>query len=93
MHSDDLGSHDLRAGDIVTVTSNHGETRALIAADDTMRRGVVSMTHGWGRVGIDDPLVGGSSTSLLICSDRDVEHINGMPRMSGIPVTIRRCIR
>jgi hypothetical protein len=59
----------------------------VVASDPTVRAGVVSMTHGWG--GLPDETVyerDGSNTGLLISTDRNLEPINAMPRMSAIPV-------
>src|SRR3546814_20602724 len=48
------------------------------------------MSHGFGGLPEDgDYLTNGASANLLISTERDRQAINGMPRMSGIPVNIR----
>jgi hypothetical protein len=37
------------SGDDVTVRNRHGEVDAMLIYDDTLRPGVVAMTHGWGQ--------------------------------------------
>jgi len=62
---------------------------AIVQSDATVRRGVVSMSHGFG--GMPGESVyerDGSSTGALISTDRDLDPINAMPRMSAIPVRI-----
>ncbi|MCO2075293.1 hypothetical protein IPC264_23715 [Pseudomonas aeruginosa] len=53
---------------------------------------VVSMAHAWGGLPGEnaDPATRGASTNMLISTDRDVEPINAMPRMSATPVNIRK---
>ena len=91
VHPDDLVALGLRAGSVVRLESDHGSVDAMIAADASVRRGVVSMTHCWGWLpGEDpDPADGGANPSRLISTTSDVESINRMPRMSAIPVDIR----
>jgi anaerobic selenocysteine-containing dehydrogenase len=92
MNPDDLTAAGIQPGDCVDVVSDHGRITAIAEEDTTLRRGVVSMAHGWGWL----PEEGkgyeafGSSTNLLISSDRDLEPINSMPRMSAIPVNVVR---
>ena len=48
------------------------------------------MTHGWGGLPDEtDYSRDGSNTGLLISTDRNLETINAMPRMSAVPVNIR----
>lgn len=37
-----------------------------------------------------DPSSHGSSTNMLITTDRNVDPLNSMPRMSAIPVNVTR---
>jgi anaerobic selenocysteine-containing dehydrogenase len=87
----------IASGDRIEITSDSGRITAVAAADETVRPGVLSLSHAWG-VLPDDPnneRGGGemACVSLLIDSSRDVEAINAMPRMSGIPVNIQRLDR
>src|SRR3546814_15738038 len=62
----------------------------VCSSDLTVRRGVISMSHGFGGLPEDgDYRVNGSVTNQLISLDRDCQTINAMPRMSGIPVNFR----
>ncbi|MFX8339374.1 hypothetical protein ABTL37_19375, partial [Acinetobacter baumannii] len=59
------------------------------AAEPDLRRGVVSMSHGWGS--LPDETVyerDGANTGLLISTDRELDPINAMPRMTAIPVRL-----
>ncbi len=49
MHPDDARCRDLVEGDDVTVRNRHGEVDAMLIYDDTLRLGVVAMTHGLGQ--------------------------------------------
>jgi anaerobic selenocysteine-containing dehydrogenase len=89
LHPEDLIALGLSSGDHVTLTSDAGSIPAIVAADPTVRRGVVSMSHGFGGMpGASDYAETGSSTGVLISTDRDLDPINAMPRMSAIPVNI-----
>ena len=47
------------------------------------------MSHGWGTLpGETVYEQDGSNTGLLISTDRDLDPINAMPRMSAIPVRL-----
>src|SRR3546814_9218878 len=77
-------------GDWIEIASDNGTIDAMVEADETIRPGVVSMSHGFGGLPEDgDYLTNGASANLLISTERDRQAINGMPRMSGIPVNIR----
>jgi anaerobic selenocysteine-containing dehydrogenase len=91
LHPAELKARGLATGDRVEIASDHGAIPAVVKSDATLRNGVVSMTHGWGGLpGENSYEEEGSSTSLLVSAARDCEKINAMPRMSAIPVNVRR---
>ncbi len=91
MHPDDFNTLGLADGDEIEIISPHGSIPAIAAMDETLRSGVVSMSHGWG--GLPDEQAAyatvGSSTNLLT-SSAERDRINAMPTMSAIPVRIVR---
>lgn len=88
MHPDELQALGLVAGDRVEIASEHGCIVTFAAPDTAVRSGVVSIAHCWGGLpGEESP---GANTNLLIACDKHVEPINAMPRMSAVPVTVRR---
>jgi len=92
MHPDDVAGLGLEEGALVRMTSAQGSIPAHIECDDSLRPGVVTMTHGWGALPGDKRgyQVVGSSTNRLTSADTDIETINSMARMTGIPVRIER---
>jgi anaerobic selenocysteine-containing dehydrogenase len=92
---DDLAAHGLAAGDWIEITSDAGRIEAVAAEDPQLRPGVVSISHGFGGLPDADGATGdylseGVSINQLISTDRHLEPINAMPRMTAIPVHIRR---
>ena len=58
-----------------------------------MRRGVVSITHGFGRLPADQDAdvtneSVGANVNMLLSRTVDLQSISAMPRMSAVPVTI-----
>ena len=91
VNSADLDAQGLQSGDSVEIVSAHGRIAAIVEADNSVRPGVVSMTHGWGDGPVDettDSEQWGSSTSFLVSADADLETINSMARLTAIPVNI-----
>jgi len=90
LHPQDLAALDLATGDRVRIISDHGEIPGIVSSDDNLRRGTVSMAHGWGGLPDDQSAYEdvGAYTGLLISTDRDLEPINAMPRQSAIPVRV-----
>jgi anaerobic selenocysteine-containing dehydrogenase len=90
LHPDDLQTLGLAEGARVRLQGEAGAIDAIVQADATLRRGVVAMSHGWG--GLPNDTDGyeavGASTTRLVARDRHVESINGMPRLTAIPVAI-----
>jgi len=91
LNPDDLAELGLVNGDHVMITSDHDSIEAIVESDPAVRRGVVSMAVAWGGLPGEapDPARKGSSTNMLISTDRDVDPVNAMPRMSAIPVKLR----
>lgn len=86
----DMAALKLEEGDWVEIRSDQGAIRARVAADSGVRAGVVSMSHCFGYLpGNEDYDTHGASTNHLISTERDLQTINAMPRMSGIPVSIQ----
>jgi anaerobic selenocysteine-containing dehydrogenase len=77
MHPADLSEVGASSGARCTITSAHGTVEVEVLADDGIRRGVVSMTHG-------RDARPGSLISRLV----DVDPITAMPLASGVPVRV-----
>jgi anaerobic selenocysteine-containing dehydrogenase len=90
MNPEDMAQASLGDGDAVDIVSEAGEIRAIVKAEDRLRRGVISMTHMFGAMSPSTgPLAeGGSFTGRLTSLQRYLEPINFMPRFSGIPVNV-----
>ena len=86
IHPFDLAELDLESNDIVNLVSDSGWVRAKVQADETMKRGVISLPHGWGGLPDDEEENGTCVNRLLDCSQ--AEEINAMPWMSAIPVDV-----
>lgn len=89
-HPDDLARLGLEDGAECWVVSDNARIPAIVSADETLKRGVVTMTHGYGGLAGEavDYREQGASVSLLVSLDRDCEPLQAMPRMSGIPVRV-----
>ncbi len=90
LHPDDITALGGNDGAEVRISSAHGSIPAVVKADEALRRGVVSMTHGWGGLPgeAEDYRRDGASTNRLTSTAAGVEAINGMPVLSAIPVRI-----
>ena len=86
LHPDDLEALGAHSGQVVRLVSAHGAIDVQLAADDTLRPGVVSVSHGFGS------LVGGeqgsefAGVSELISTETTVDTISRMPILSALPV-------
>jgi anaerobic selenocysteine-containing dehydrogenase len=93
VHPDDLQHLGLNHGEIVRMRSEDGCVEAIVAADASMRRGVVSMYHSCGlpAAGRWNPAQG-TAVARLISTDHHTDPITGMARQTAIPVSISRSI-
>ena len=70
------------------LTSDHGTITVVAAADDTVRRGVLSITHCYGALPVDDdPRRHGTNAGRLLSLTEHRQPISLMPWMSAVPVT------
>ena len=89
MHPDDLAAQALAEGQWVRIASPHGEIETRVAAEAGLRRGTVSMAHGFGaNPGSDDPRRLGGNTGRLSSVEDGYDPVTGLPRMGNIPVRI-----
>lgn len=90
MNPVDIAELGIAAGDMVEIRSAYDRVGGVVEADATLRRGVVSMTQGFGGLpGEDsDPRIMGSNSGRLLSVDDMFDPISGIPRMGGLPVAI-----
>lgn len=91
MNPQDMTEAGIAEGAQVEVASEFGAIRTLARGEERLRRGVVSMTHMFGKlVGGGEPgAEGGANVGELCSLTQKVQTINFMPRFSGIPVNVR----
>lgn len=87
----DLERLGLTPGTDIEILSDHGAIMAVAALDDSLRPGILSMSHAYGRLPSDqtDHRRHGSNTGRLLSVEDDYDRFSGIPRMSGLPVSIR----
>ncbi|GGB53293.1 molybdopterin-containing oxidoreductase family protein [Blastomonas aquatica] len=92
IHPDDLAGLGVTDGEMIRIASPHGEVHALAKASDALRRGVISMAHGYGDpdVGPDEVPMRGGSTNRLVCETSGYDPITGQALQSAIPVKVQR---
>jgi len=90
IHPGDIAALGLKDGERVRIVSDHGRIDAVLESDDTLRSGVIQMTHSWGALPGESHSYEdfGANVGRLISNERHVETINAMARQSGIPVNI-----
>ncbi|MET0377396.1 MAG: molybdopterin-dependent oxidoreductase [Spongiibacteraceae bacterium] len=91
MHPGDMAALGLATGDAVSISSARATIPAIVEADATLRRGLISMTHAFGGFPEDDDRFRelGSCTGRLTAIDDRYDCYSGQPRMSAIPVAVR----
>ncbi len=94
MNPEDAERLGLRASEEVRVESAGGAVIATLALDDSLRPGVVAMTHGWGhgaspalKVASNHP--GVNVNALLPAGAGSFEPLSNQAHMTGIPVEVR----
>ena len=93
MNPEDMEDEGIATGDEIEVASRHGAIRVRAEADPTLRRGVISVSHGFGALPREPAKyadVGVSTNWLTSTEDGARESINAMPWMTGFPVSVER---
>ena len=92
LHPEDRDGLGLEDGDVVRIKSRNGSIVGVTGTDKNLRRGTVSMCHGFGKIpGEDsDPRQDGANVNMLISWDDDYDPHHGQPRMSALPVSISK---
>ncbi|MBW2420549.1 MAG: molybdopterin-dependent oxidoreductase [Deltaproteobacteria bacterium] len=99
MHPSDMEALGIEPGMLVAITSRRATIHAVAMGSDDLRRGVISMSHGYGidldrlEAGSDpgepQPFSMGNHTGALASAELDYEEpYTGIPRMSSIPVHV-----
>ncbi|HXW08981.1 MAG TPA: molybdopterin dinucleotide binding domain-containing protein, partial [Steroidobacteraceae bacterium] len=89
IHPEDARRAGLDDGAMVTIESTAGAVTAVLHHAPDVRPGVVSMAHGF-FASTDERRA--ASTSTLVDDTTDCEPITGLPRMSAIPVTLKKAV-
>lgn len=87
LHPDDLAALGLADGERALIRSAHGELAVRVAADSSLRPGVVTLAHGWGGLP-EDADEESVNVNRLISAEHWIEPINAMARMTGVPVNV-----
>jgi anaerobic selenocysteine-containing dehydrogenase len=97
MHPDDAARLTLEDGAQISVTSDHGSITSTLKTDPSLKRGVVSITHGFGTLPVSAPAQPtndspnrpcGANVNQLLSMHTNLQSISAMPQMTGVPVTI-----
>ena len=93
IHPSDAQSRQLQDGGMVKLFNEFGALTTRIAFDETLRPGVVAMTHGWGNKGRRMKTAAkyeGTNTNVLLPSGPDsFEPFSNQSFMTGIPVDLQ----
>ena len=94
MHPQDMAALGLTDGDPLEVSNEYGEVTALARSDNSLRPGVVAMTHGWGNqktpgLRVANRYPGVNINALLPNGPGSYEKLSNQAFMSGVPVSIR----
>ena len=89
----DMSLLGLAEGDTVTISNQHGSINAIAHGDDSLRPGVVAMTHGWGNgrtpgMRVASAYPGVNVNVLLPTGPGSYEKLSNQAFMSGVPVSV-----
>jgi len=78
LHPDDATAAGVSDGKPVLVHTDHGELSGVARVTDSIRRGAVSVPHGYADANVN-----------LLTDHTDIDPLTGMTRYSGVPVSIK----
>jgi len=89
VHPDDLAAMGVAPGDTIRVSSEVATVELIAEADDSLRRGIVSIVHGYGELPEENNYLNdGVCVNLLLTTDKNLQTINAMPVMTAVPVAL-----
>jgi anaerobic selenocysteine-containing dehydrogenase len=100
MHPADAADRGVAEGELISVSSRHGQIALPVMLTEDIKPGVVAIPHGWGHNGnggwtnandaaSNDLGTGGVNVNKLISSDpEDLERLAGMANMTGVPIQV-----
>jgi len=93
MHPDDAEKRGLENGQKIRVFNDHGQIETELVFNDTLRPGVVAMTHGYGHrhapaLSLASQNPGANSNRLLPVGSGSFEKLSGMSWMNGVVVEV-----
>ena len=91
MNPDDAAQLDLRTGDRIDISTATGRVAGVVELAADIRRGVISVSHGFPNHIDDNVGFSGTSTATLIDDETEYDRYSGMPRMSAIRVRVQAC--
>jgi anaerobic selenocysteine-containing dehydrogenase len=72
----------LADGDRIVVSTEAGETEAVLEVSPTMLAGTATLPHGWAMPRVN-----------AVISNADLDALTGMPQLSGLPVQLRKLLK
>ena len=86
----DMTELGVKNDDLLNIMSPRSKITGVAQADETLRRGIVSMAHSWGGTSLTDEKVRdiGTPTSRLTSAKEAIDPISGMVVSSAIPVQV-----
>jgi anaerobic selenocysteine-containing dehydrogenase len=92
MNPDDMDRLGLAQGDVVEIESARSSIMGVVEPAEDVKSGCISMTHAWGANPDEDqnPYLVGGNTGRLTSTDELYDPYTGIPRMSTIPVNVRK---
>lgn len=93
MHPDDVSARGLQDGQSIEVHNRWGRLITKVKADDSLRPGVVAMTHGWGHqkahgLKVANRYPGTNANVLLPVGPGSYEKLSNQAFMTGVPVVV-----
>jgi anaerobic selenocysteine-containing dehydrogenase len=93
MNPADAQNLGLKDGDTARIESRVGSVSAPVEGTDKIRRGVVSLPHGWGHdlegVGMSTARKAGGINSNILTDEADFDPLSNTSVLNGIPVTVK----
>ncbi|MET0986838.1 MAG: molybdopterin-dependent oxidoreductase [Steroidobacteraceae bacterium] len=92
MHPGDLMALGLDAGDAIDIATEAASIPAIVHPDDSLQRGLLSMSFGFGQFPKQDPQFRriGANTTRLVGAGPVADPYSGQPLMTNIPVRVTR---